>query len=264
MAHVSHWSTSKGVKFFCRHLIGLWVTYRHKGAASDEPSRFSAFSGTLISIADQVHFLTAGHILRDLEAALASDSIENIRAVLADTFGLERISDHPIPFDLRSARFFYIDDDDDGLDFGLMSLSPYYLRLLAKNGVIALEEKHWRKQENLEFDAYAMLGFPEEFASKRVSQTSKTIASPTMFPITRLPAPPTDRQPKRYAQFVGQLDSGLAIQSVEGMSGGPIFAFKESDQQTRYWIVALQSSWHPKRRIVYGCPLPIFASLLTT
>jgi hypothetical protein len=47
------------------------------------------------------------------------------------------------------------------------------------------------------------------------------------------------------------------------MSGGPIFGFNLQDRFPRYWIVALQSSWNEKRYVVFGCPLPTLASLMT-
>lgn len=263
MTHIRSRTMPKELQFFCRHLVGLCVTYRYKDAPADEADRFASYSGTLIAIAHSVHFLTAGHVLRHLEKeVLTNERIEITSAVLADTFGLNRICDLPIPFDLRSARFFFIDDDDDGLDFGIMSLAPYYVRLLAKNGVVALDEKNWAHQSTLEFDFYSMLGFPDELTSKRVPASGDALVAPVMFPVRRLPSPPPDRDPTQHPQFVGQLDQ-LPLQSIKGMSGGPILGFKLGAEGLRYWIVALQSSWHPQRRIVYGCSLPLLASMMT-
>ena len=47
------------------------------------------------------------------------------------------------------------------------------------------------------------------------------------------------------------------------MSGGPIFGIRLKPVMT-YWIVALQSSWNAEKRIVYGCELPVLASLMTS
>jgi hypothetical protein len=143
---------------------GLCVTFRRK--AADEV-KFAAYSGTLILVENVVFFLTAGHILKDLEEARKSAEIEITSAVLADTFGLRRISDKPIPFDLKNAELIHIDDEDEGLDFGVIPLSPYYVGLLAKNGMVALEEQNWIHQANARFDAYLMLGLPEELSSSQ-------------------------------------------------------------------------------------------------
>ena len=263
MSDVSAQTMQKALQFFCRHLIGLCVTYRYKNMSPEEADHFASYSGTLFMIDRGVFFLTAGHILKDLEAARSSDDIEITSTVIADTFGPNLICDFPIPFDLTAARIFFIDDNSEGLDLGVIALDPYYVRLLATNGVVALSEENWIHQPRLEFDFYFMLGLPEELASKRVPDSGDAQAAPVMLPVRRLAAPPPDRRPTQHPQFVGQLDQALQLQSVKGMSGGPIIGFKYGAEGVRYWVVALQSSWDPQRRIVYGCSLPILASMMT-
>ena len=44
------------------------------------------------------------------------------------------------------------------------------------------------------------------------------------------------------------------------MSGGPIYGFRRNDKgRLTYHVVALQSRWWDKRRIVFGCSVPLFA-----
>ena len=253
---------SEGLEFFCRHLVALCVTYQTTGSDSGEPPHFAAYSGTLIQIQNTVCFLTAGHVLRNVEAALKSDQVTICNTILADTFGLSRVSEYPIPFDLKNARLFYVDEDKAGLDFGVIVLDPYYVRLLSYNGTVALQEQNWISQSAIEFDGYMMLGLPEEFISGHLTGSGEGTVSPTMFGVHRLESPPDDRPPTLHSQFVGQLDRALAIKSVKGMSGGPIFGFRLEPEMS-YWVVALQSSWDPTKRIVYGCSLPILASLMT-
>ena len=264
-APAKQWTDSEGLKYFCRHLVGLFVTYKHKTPEDAvQPDRFAACAGTLIIIDNILYFLTAGHVLKALDELRAHEKAEIGRAVLADTFGLEIISDVPIPFDLKGAQLFYIDDELEGLDFGVIALEGHYARLLAKNGAVALTEERWIHQSQVTFDGYAMLGFPEEFASQRVSQTGNAEVSPTMFRVKKLELPPAGRTPTKHPQFIGQLDPELALKSIKGMSGGPIFGFREEPNgRFRYWVVALQSSWDAGKRIVYGCSLPILASLMT-
>jgi hypothetical protein len=52
------------------------------------------------------------------------------------------------------------------------------------------------------------------------------------------------------------------LKSIAGMSGGPIFGFN-FDPPTKYWVVALQSSWLPDEGVVYGCPLPTLAGIIS-
>lgn len=258
-------SDSDWLKFFCRHLLALCITFEldNEQCRKGTP-RFAAYAGTLIRIRDTYCFLTAGHILREVERALRSEIVEIKNVVLADTFGNGQFDEHPIPFDLRGARLFYIDDDAEGLDFGVILLEPQYLRLLAANGIVAIEEVNWAHQSNLSFDGYAMLGLPAEFTSDFVSSSGVGVVSPTMFGIARLETPPHGSVTTRHTRFVGHVDAeALGLKGIEGMSGGPIFGFKLDEQHPRYWVVALQSCWNRAHGVVYGCPVPILASFLT-
>ena len=112
------------LEFFCRHLVSLCVTYEHQNATSSPRGAVAAYAGTILCIRGMACFLTAGHIVRQLQKVIqASDLITIHSAVLADTFGWKRVSDHPIPLDLVHAPRFFIDDDDEGLDFGLIALN---------------------------------------------------------------------------------------------------------------------------------------------
>ncbi len=132
------------VQFFCRHLVSLFIVYRHKDDPDEagKPPRFLASSGTLIAIQNHVFYLTAGHVLQGIEKRLLRNRDVEIPAVrLVDSFGLGAPSHLSIPFDLAGTPLFYIDDEADGLDFGVIHIRPYYVHLLAKGGVIALDEQ---------------------------------------------------------------------------------------------------------------------------
>jgi hypothetical protein len=78
--------------------------------------------------------------------------------------------------------------------------------------------------------------------------------------IDKLDDPPNDLQVTTYPRFVGKLSDDLPLDTIKGMSGGPIFGF---DQEcSRYWIVAIQSSWLPERKITFGCPIRVFATIV--
>jgi hypothetical protein len=85
---------------------------------------------------------------------------------------------------------FFIDDDEAGLDFGVMLLRPYYVRLLAANNTVAIQEENWIHQHQVTFDGYLMLGLPEEFTSNTVDAEGIGQLSPTLLVAKRLHAPP--------------------------------------------------------------------------
>jgi len=251
------------VEFYCRHLVGLCVTYRHRHEAGLR-SRFATCSGTLIYVEGALYFLTAGHVLKELQNLRTSEQVEIEDAALADVFGWKRVSEKPIPFDIKSAHLCYIDDDELGLDFGVIPLGPHHARLLAKNGVVALSEINWAHQDGIECDAYVILGFPEEFSSERVSASGDVTVGPTMVPVQRV-EPPLEHEVNttKFPRFVGRLSPKLPLKSLRGMSGGLIIGIQYEPVQ-RYWVVGLQTSWHRQRRYACGCRLPVLGSLMTT
>ncbi|TGV78622.1 hypothetical protein EN792_045010, partial [Mesorhizobium sp. M00.F.Ca.ET.149.01.1.1] len=86
------------VQYFCQHLVGLGVTYRHIPDDDDKPERFSICSGTLIFIHGVLCFLTAGHVLKELDELRSHPKVRIESSAFADTFGLRTISDVPMPF----------------------------------------------------------------------------------------------------------------------------------------------------------------------
>ena len=261
-------SAEETLEFFCRHLVALCVTCRRvKNGVPSGETIFSAYPGIVICIRGFCNFLTAGHSLKDLSNHLERGDIILESAVLADTFGPGATSEKPIPFDLVNEPRFFIYDKDEGLDFGIIALKPYYVSLLAKHRIIALFEENWVKQGNVQFDSYTMLGLPEESVTceqNTEDDNSPIIGKvyPTMIGVKATENPETVK-PTTYPRFIGQLHKDLPLSSIVGMSGGPIFGFRHGPPMT-YWIVAIQSSWLKNKGIVFGCPLPVLAGLLTT
>ena len=107
-----------------------------------------------------------------------------------------------------------------------------------------------------------MLGLPAEYTSDRVNADGEGTVAATLIGVTRLEELPEGIPETRHPRFVGQLGANFPLQSVRGMSGGPILGFN-FEEPVRYWIVALQSTWLRDRRLVFACPLPTLASLMT-
>jgi hypothetical protein len=252
----------KIVEFYCRHLVGLFVTYRDKDEVGLQ-SRFAACSGTLIVVENALYLLTAGHVLKELHRLRTCEKIDIEDAHLADVFGVKRICEWPIPFDLKNAHLLFIDDDDLGLDFGIIPLSSHYARLLLRNNVIALTEANWIRQDGIKPDTYAVLGFPEEFSSERISKSGNVSVGPTIV-LAQSAEDEADNEilKSKFARFVGKVSDTLPLGSLRGMSGGLIIGIQH-EPVSRYWTVALQSSWDPQKRRIYGCKLSVIGSLLT-
>lgn len=188
-----------------------------------------------------------------------SSAIEVIDTVIADTFAPGRVSDHPIPFDLKNAPRFHIDDDELGLDFGMIHVHRHHARLLAKNGTVAISEENWNRQHEIDFDVCLILGIPEELTAKTLSAAGSAWLRPSVLRVIRTEAPD---DVEARGRFVGKIEGNLTLESLSGMSGGPILGFSDARPNT-YWIIGIQSAWRPTRGLVFGCPLPTIGNMTT-
>src|SRR5688572_10310853 len=160
----------EAVRFFCRHLVSLSGWYRvvdSDGIPFGE-TRFFSYSGFIISIYGVWNFVTAGHILTELEQHLENKTIKVNNYVLVDRFGPDAKSSQPVPFDYANAAKLPVYDETAGLDFGLIVLSSYHCNLLKANGVVPVLEENWKNIPVELSDKYIILGLPQQLINSRV------------------------------------------------------------------------------------------------
>jgi hypothetical protein len=255
------------VRFFSRHLVSLsgWYHATRPNEEEADQLQFFSYSGFIISFNGLWCLATAGHILEDLEQHLIEGTIRVVRYALLDDFGPDVISHDPIPFDYGRAPKYYINNEEAGLDFALIGLGSYYQGLLQANGIVAVSHENWRKQNEVDFGKHMVIGLPQKAieASSWKSQGKvhfEAFVRPMTIDIEKLNELPEGIRETRYPRFIGKINGDLPIDSIIGMSGGPILGFsKEAD---KYWIVAIQSSWLSTSKIVFGCPIIIIADFV--
>lgn len=253
------------VRFFCRHLVSLSVWYQWVGTDNIPfgDLHFASYSGFVISIRGVWNFVTAGHILEDLERNIENKSIKIKNCVLVDKFGPDAVSQFSIPFEYNNAPKFFVNEKDAGLDFGLIILTAHYCDLLKANGVVPILEKDWKNIPDELQEKHVMLGLPRcliktKTAGKNEDMKLVSSVSPAAIGVERIYDKTLE---KDYPQFVGRLhQAGYTIENIDGMSGGPIIGF--SKDWTRYWVVAIQSSWLPESRITFGCLVSVFTQIV--
>lgn len=250
-------ATDRALAFFCRHLVGIAVVYRHVSDAPSKPSTVNTYSGTLLIFGGMVSWLTAGHVVAEINEMYERPDIQVVSCSFIDMFGYEAKHREPIPFVWAKAYKTYV--DEDGLDFGLVALDPYYVKLLAANGVKAMDERNWSVPDDL--DVHFILGFPKEYADTALDIDDTFGVTPVLQRVEKLHAPPEEAefQPVSNPLFFGRI-LGEALTSVKGMSGGPIIGMRSGDPSV-YWLVALQRS--QKGRIITGCPIPVAGAILS-
>lgn len=251
-------------KYFCRHLVSLVCRCDPIDATGKPagPPEFFGLSGQVLSIRGAWFLLTAGHIIKGVEDRLASGRYA-LSFYLVDDLGPNVVDHNIIQFEYQDSLKWYW--DEDGVDVGLVSLRPYYRSLLQANGIEPISEEHWRNQSNVECNRHLMLGFPTELIGMDIKQTPQGYRltgsiSPAMIFVTKLDDPPPDAASVGNPRFVGQIGAHV-IADIDGMSGGPIFGI-EKGREDRYWTVAVQHSWLPSKRVIFGTPVSFIGKFI--
>jgi hypothetical protein len=248
----------------CRHLVCLTGTVVELKNAVRKKDFFN-ISGFVVSLYGDWIFVTAGHALKRLDERVERGELAIVECSLADYFGLDVETGLGIPFNYGDATKRYVDDDTLGLDFGLIFLHSHYRRLMEKN-VRAIPYENWELRQQLEFDHYGVLGFPEELFDRRrrVSVCGETIVGgvrPVLMMGQQTDYLPDYKPTPEYTWLGVKLKDKTEIISIVGMSGGPILGFKDQPNKAPlYTIVGVQSWWDKEHRIAYGSSLPVIIS----
>jgi len=255
---------------FCRHIVCLHgfdvrlvADKNSDGMSRWDPQNFYV-SAFVLSIRGTWFLVTAGHVLRELDKRLEGRRL--VRSHLMD--GTASGSKFPpIPFVLGRTPQWHEYDEEQGTDYALIPLRDGFVRPLMAGGVIALDESAVCGL-NVDATEYYLLGFPEA-AIRTTSQRADgqvhvtTDLGTPLLPIQRLEAPPAhmiSKWPRFYAKvpdFISREGRTNGVpKSIVGMSGGPIFAVKRtSSRSCTYWVIAVQSGWDEKARVLAACPI---------
>jgi len=236
---------------FGKHLVGLLLRVQDLGLEPNQASlRDIAIPGILLRVEDAAFFLTAGHVIEDLQNGLSGNKFRLEKCFLVDTFGAGVKSNYPIAFDFVNSFRPHLVNDQAGLDFGLILLAPYYERLLKINGIVPFEEVNWATQHKVDFEFYFLLGFPAELNRSPPSSGDAEV-HPVLIPMDPIDILPDDLEVPKADRFYAKIREGMDL-DLRGMSGGPVFGFR-TKPQLEYWIVAIQSGWYQQHRISVGC-----------
>jgi hypothetical protein len=254
------------LKCLCRHFVSLQGTYDFREGGSVVKETFFAFSGFVIEVGDTWFYVTAGHVLKQMEKRLADPRVTIKYLSLFDGFH-DSPHEGGVPFCVDGAGRWVIDDDEAGLDAGVILLSPCYRAALERNGIVPITPGCWEGIDEMQFDGFAVLGLPDELLEKkpRTGVRGERIIGGGRAVLTFLVA--SDSQPvakpkPQNAWFAGTMKASESeLGDMDGMSGGPIFCFKKGPPFS-YGVVAVQSCWDRRRRLAFGTSFPAFLDAL--
>lgn len=235
-----------------RHFVTLSCVQTLPG---DTSKRILLFSGFIVDIRGLWFYVTAGHILRNIQASLDSGGEFSIWRLGDQTAGNE-FKDTAIPFDFDIDKWAVIEDESLGLDYAVTPLNEMYCRLLNAGGVVPIGNDAWG-DHLMEHDQWVLVGVPSQ--SVTYDGHNVIVARPAMIPVTAAEMPELAGS-KAQNQFYGYLhqDSQSIVEDIDGMSGGPIFAIKWINEKLHYVVIGIQSGWYSQSRVIAACP---FSSL---
>ena len=227
------------VRYFHRHVVPMIFAFRVEGKIQ----RYLVTT-FVMSVSGQWYLITAGHCIRQIDEDIAKYGLHS--CYLIDSLGSGATHYNPIPFPYGSSSPVCLSDDRP-FDYGFIQISDHYRSLLEANNIVALDENVW-KYSPTNVERYLMLGIPKELAQFRQNDAEITPVLIPVYPLRERPEGFPLRQISEIGDntFYGRIVLDDTLTSIVGMSGGPIFAFHEDENdKLRYTIAAIQSSWIP-------------------
>jgi hypothetical protein len=248
-------------QMFGRHFVALCFVLRGRNSSTgrEERSVFTA-SGTILGVGSRVFFLTAGHVLKKVDTAAYSGSVQIESSRFVDIFASGNKTDVPIPFQYVGSPVMYV--DQGGMDFGVIGLHRHVQRLLFANGILPIDDIQW-KNTPTRFDRHMLMGLPQELSTDHLEDAGGIGLIPVVIRIEALAERPNGMEETPANRFYGRLPLGIPLQNLSGMSGGPMFGILDGPPM-KYWAVALQSTWLRESGVVAACKISEIAEIIET
>lgn len=247
---------------FTPHVLVLGCTAVKSQSGAEAVREYVDISGFLIDLDAQCYFVSAGHTFEYLDQVRAAGF--TFTDWHFDDTGAPRqkwnTGYRPLVIDNNDIQIMV---DEDGRDYGFLRVSPLVYMNLKANGKRALTSGEWEILPDEEIESFCVVGVPTVLRRVSQSDTATRVDKSCIYlEVLPLPKPPEEVL-KPFNRFYARIDvelveseTGTRLSDIRGVSGGPVFAFRQSeDGSIRYWAIAIQSSWYPKLRIIAACPL---------
>lgn len=235
-----------------RHFVTLSCMYTPPNSTKE---RVMLFSGFVISVDDVWFYVTAGHVPSRIRDGIDAGGKFDIWR-LGDQSARGPFKETGIPFDYVADQWLILDDEAIGLDYAVLPLRDLYRQALERGEVLPIAKDAWGDHVT-ESDQWVLVGVPAE----TVTHDGNSLITARVESIALEEAEaPEGAGTKAENQFYARLIDGSerVVKNVEGMSGGPIFATKKTNEVVRYKVIGVQSAWYSGDRIIAACP---FSSL---
>lgn len=230
------------------------------------------YSGLLVHMRGLYIWITASHVIRELNTILSD------RSVLAQIKSPSKhVGVEPVPIDLTAChKFSFQQSEEDvlGIDVGAVVLPVHVARLLIASGYGFMSPQDFARRAE-QFDAYSLLGYPRDACDARTrrSGADRIARFRLRAPMLALfPTPPPDNSWRKplYRRFFGifpnhtsTAEGEFSIDDVRGMSGGPVFGInRESEGPPSIRLIGIQSVQGTNTGVLAVCPVRTFVSAI--
>lgn len=268
------WQTANSadalIRWFQRNIIGLLIA-----GLSEGQFQYSVYTGFLLRHRDHLLWLTAGHVVDEIESILSSKGFKPSRICWLDDYDNQNANAvlvHRKNMEMRSWK-------NENLDFGIIVPSLLDVgNLLSNNKVEVIEESIWKGLNQAEPEGYYAIGYPRPWTRHTPNRVSdKQIlhsieADLAILPIEQIPAPQDLADSESWSDdtaFYGKIlpykdFPEFDVEEVKGMSGGPILSVeRDPSGRIRYRLVGIIQSWFRSKAIIRAEPIDRIAQAIS-
>lgn len=260
-------------EFLKRHVVGLHVAY----SLNSEP-RHEVFTGVLFQHRGYPFWLTAAHVICTIREMQADSRVRVDHAAFMD-HAPESMGG---PFSVDLDHLLACPIDPKGLDFGFILLRPGYSELLARNPNLEfLDQRIWQHLDKARPEGFVLLGYPGEWMEAdhwnldRQTRGRRLRTGIACLPLEVVPDrgkaanEGIDQFWGHPACFYGHLlpHNGIEeplVDSICGMSGGPILSLERDGDGIRYRLFGLQSEWKRESRFIRAGKVSLMSRVIET
>ncbi|MFV2044608.1 MAG: hypothetical protein ACC700_15410 [Anaerolineales bacterium] len=255
---------------FERHVLGLFV-----GGFQAGEYQHNFYTGFLLRHGNYLLWLTAGHVVDELNKILNSRDFEVTKMTWLDRYegqGDEGVIVHNR--NLLSKSWM-----PHGLDLGVIVVSELDAgNLLANKNIRLVEESIWHNLSSASPEGYYLVGYPKAWneltdgpqkEGKILRSFKADLACLPIQPIE----PPSETSGNDFWShpdaFFGRIlpyvdFPEFDVDSLAGMSGGPILSIERtSEGQIAYRLVGIQSSWLWSEGVIRAEPIDKVAEAIS-
>lgn len=239
-------------QWFLQHLLAIRFTFEDSSKKRQE-LYISCFP---VSLLRRWFLVTAGHCFEEIKDAEEA-GLKITGCEIIDNVSIESNYHHGIPYlDYYRKLQPVVIGAKKGIDLAFLPIaSSMHIEALQKNKVVQLDERAWKNIPK-DPDDYLLFGFPGELVTRDgLFPTCLKVTSQKHFPGEQVDP----------GVFYGYVDVSDLLDSIKGMSGGPIFAIKhQKDGRVKYWLHSVQRGWDKDTQKIVATYFPEYANALAS